>query len=153
MTALFTIDPHAVRIIRAETKQQIIADLAACFAEVYALDPAHVLERIEDREKLGSTGFGRGVAIPHARIDGLERPVAVFFRLENPVGFEAADGMPVDCVFGLLSPEQAGAIHLQALAAISRLMRDDRMHERLLAAPGAEAIYSLLVNVTDRDAA
>jgi PTS system nitrogen regulatory IIA component len=70
-----------------------------------------VLERVEERERLGSTGFGRGVAIPHARLDNLPRPVATFFRLENPVEFEAADGMPVDCVFGLLSPEQAGATH------------------------------------------
>ena len=153
MTALFTIDPRAVRIVRAETKQQILSELADCFATVYSLDRASVLERVEERERLGSTGFGRGVAIPHARLENLPRPVATFFRLENPVEFDAADGMPVDCVFGLLSPEQAGATHLQALAAISRLMRDERMHERLLAAPDADAIYALLVNVIDRDAA
>ncbi|BEV02364.1 PTS sugar transporter subunit IIA [Novosphingobium olei] len=153
MTALFSIDPLAVRIIRAESKPQILGALAECFGGVYALDSDHVLERIEEREKLGSTGFGRGVAIPHARIEGLVRPVAAFFRLEEPVAFEAADGMPVDIVFGLLSPEQAGATHLQALAAISRLMRDERMHERLSAAPDADALYALLVNVIDRDAA
>ncbi|QCI94090.1 PTS sugar transporter subunit IIA [Novosphingobium sp. EMRT-2] len=153
MTALFTLDPLAVRMVRAETKQQILSELADCFARVYSLDRASVLERVEERERLGSTGFGRGVAIPHARLENLPRPVATFFRLENPVEFEAADGMPVDCVFGLLSPEQAGATHLQALAAISRLMRDERMHERLLAAPDADAIYALLVNVIDRDAA
>lgn len=153
MSALFTLNPQAVRVIGAETKQQILTDLSHCFAEVYALSPDIVIEGIEEREKLGSTGFGRGVAIPHARIDGLERPVAVFFRLEKPVEFAAADGMPVDCVFGLLSPANAGATHLQALAAISRLMRDERMHERLVSAPSAEAIYGLLVNVLDRDAA
>lgn len=153
MSALFQLDPQAVRVIRADTKQQILADLAACFASVYALDKTAVIDGIEEREKLGSTGFGRGVAIPHARIDGLERPVAAFFRLENPVEFAAADGMPVDCVFGLLSPAQAGATHLQALAAISRLMRDERMHERLVSATDADAIYGLLVNVIDRDAA
>lgn len=153
MSALFSIESQAVRVIRAETKQQIFAELSACFAEVYGLDRDHVLERIEEREALGSTGFGRGVAIPHARIEGLSRPVAVFFRLDQPVDFAAADGMPVDCVFGLLSPAQAGATHLQALAAISRLMRDERMHERLVSAPDAEAIYGLLVNVIDRDAA
>lgn len=153
MTALFTLDPLAVRMVRAETKQQILSELADCFATVYSLDRASVLERVEERERLGSTGFGRGVAIPHARLENLPRPVATFFRLENPVEFDAADGMPVDCVFGLLSPEQAGATHLQALAAISRLMRDERMHERLLAAPDADAIYALLVNVIDRDAA
>jgi PTS system nitrogen regulatory IIA component len=120
---------------------------------VYRLDRAQVQERIEERESLGSTGFGRGVAIPHARLDGLSRPVAVFLRLEEPVDFDSADGMPVDCVFGLLSPEQAGAVHLQALAAISRLMRDDRMHQRLSSAPDADALYAVLVNVIDRDAA
>lgn len=153
MTALFTIDPSAVQIVHAETKQQIVALLAERFAAVYALDVNEVLERIEDREKLGSTGFGRGVAIPHARIATLSKPVAVFLRLAKPVDFDSADGMPIDCAFGLLSPEQAGATHLQALAAISRLMRDERMHEALLAAPDAEAIYGLLVNVIDRDAA
>lgn len=153
MTALFSIDPQAVRVIRAGTKQDILDSLAGCFADVYGLDRAHVLDRIEERERLGSTGFGRGVAIPHARLDDLARPVAAFFRLAQPVEFSSADGMPVDCVFGLLSPEQAGATHLQALAAISRLMRDERMHEKLVAAPDADALYALLVNVIDRDAA
>jgi PTS system nitrogen regulatory IIA component len=153
MTALFTLDQQAVRMVRADTKQQILMDLSRCFADVYMLDVAVVTTGINEREKLGSTGFGRGVAIPHARIDGLERPVAAFFKLENPVEFASADGMPVDCVFGLLSPSQAGATHLQALAAISRMMRDERMHERLISAPNAEALYGLLVNVLDRDAA
>ncbi len=153
MSALFSIDQQAVRVIRAESKAQILSVLADCFAGVYALDHAHVLERVLEREALGSTGFGRGVAIPHARIAGLSRPVAAFLRLERPVEFAAADGMPVDCVFGLLSPDQAGAVHLQALAGISRMMRDDRMHARLMAAPDADSIYAQLVNVIDRDAA
>ena len=97
MTALFSIDLQAVRIVRAETKTQILGALADCFGEVYALDRATVLERIEERETLGSTGFGRGVAIPHARLDNLARPVAAFFRLESPVNFASSDGMPVDC--------------------------------------------------------
>jgi PTS system nitrogen regulatory IIA component len=81
------------------------------------------------------------------------RPVAAFLRLEAPVAFDAVDGQPVDLVFGLLSPEHAGAAHLHALAAISRLMRDERMHAALAQAPGAEAIYGLLSNVVDRGAA
>lgn len=153
MTALFTLLPEAVTTIRADDKPAIMRQLARRFAEVYHLDQAHVEERIEERERLGSTGFGRGVAIPHARIEGLGRPVAVFFRLEAPVAFDAADGMPVDLVFGLLSPEQAGAAHLHALAAISRMMRDERMHQALSEAPGAEALYGLLCNVIDRHAA
>ena len=153
MTAQFTIDQEAVRIVRADSKQHILDALAECFASVYGLDRVEVLERIEEREKLGSTGFGRGVAMPHARIAGLDKPVAAFLRLEAPVDFDSADGMPVDCVFGLLSPEQAGAAHLQALAAISRLMRDEKMHIALQAAPDREAVRGLLVNVLDRDAA
>lgn len=153
MTALFTLLPEAVGTIRAETKAEILDQLAAKFGGVYGLDPSLVLERIEEREKLGSTGFGRGVAIPHARIDGIGRPVAAFLRLEAPVAFDAADGMPVDLVFGLLSPEQAGAAHLHALAAISRMMRDEAMHAALSQAPGAEAVFGLISNVIDRDAA
>ena len=153
MTAQFTIDPEAVRLVRADSKQQILETLAESFASVYDLDRAAVLERIEEREKLGSTGFGRGVAIPHARVAGLDKPVAAFLRLDAPVDFGAADGMPVDCVFGLLSPEQAGAAHLQALAAISRLMRDEKMHALLQSAPDRDAVRGLLVNVLDRDAA
>ncbi len=153
MSALFTLLPEAVSTVRADSKDAILRILSNRFAAVYDLVPAEVLERIEERERLGSTGFGRGAAIPHARIDGLARPVAVFLRLESPVGFDAADGMPVDLVFGLLSPENAGATHLHALAAISRLMRDDRMHQALVDAPSAEALYGLLCNVIDRDAA
>ncbi len=153
MNTLFTLQPESVATVSAENKAQVLHLLADRFAHVYNLDPAQVLERIEEREKLGSTGFGRGVAIPHARIAGLNRPVAAFLRLETPVAYDAADGMPVDLVFGLLSPEQAGAAHLHALASISRLMRDERMHTALSQAPGAEAIYGLLCNVIDRDAA
>ncbi len=153
MTALFTLLPEAVGTIAADTKQSILDRLTERFAGVYGLDPVLVLERLEEREKLGSTGFGRGVAIPHARISDLGRPVAVFLRLDSPVAFDAADGMPVDMVFGLLSPEAAGAAHLHALAAISRMMRDDKLHAALGEATNAEALYALLANGIDRDAA
>lgn len=153
MTALFTLIPEAVGTIDADSKQAILEQLAQRFAGVYGLDPTLVLERIEEREKLGSTGFGRGVAIPHARIPELNRPVGVFLRLANPVAFDAADGMPVNMVFGLLSPEAAGAAHLHALAAISRLMRDEAMHRALAEAPGTEAIFGLLSNSIEKDAA
>ncbi|MFN3517770.1 MAG: PTS sugar transporter subunit IIA [Novosphingobium sp.] len=153
MTALFSLMPEAVGTIDVDSKHAILEQLAQRFAGVYGLDPVLVLERVEEREKLGSTGFGRGVAIPHARIPGLGRPVAAFFRLASPVAFDAADGMPVDMVFGLLSPEAAGAAHLHALAAISRLMRDEAMHRALTEAPGSEALYALLANSIEKDAA
>lgn len=153
MTALFTLQPEAVATVRADGKAAVLRALAERFAAVYELDAAIVLTGIEEREKLGSTGFGRGVAIPHARIAGIHRPISAFLRLEAPVKFDAADAMPVDLVFGLLSPEQAGAAHLHALAAISRTMRDERMHAALIQAADAEVIYGLLCNVIDRDAA
>ncbi|MFT4026442.1 MAG: PTS sugar transporter subunit IIA [Novosphingobium sp.] len=153
MTALFTLLPEAVATMRLDSKPAILAALAARFASVYELDADLVLQRMAEREALGSTGFGRAVAIPHARIAGLARPVAAFLRLKTPVAFEAADAMPVDLVFGLLSPEQAGAAHLHALASISRMMRNDAMHSALSQAPSDEALYGLLSNVIDRDAA
>jgi len=153
MDANFILLPEAVGTAQAGTKKVILGQLADRFAAVYGLDRDLVVERLEEREAIGSTGFGRGVAIPHARIPELHRPVAAFLRLDAPAEFDAADGMPVDIVFGLLSPETSGAAHLHALAAISRMMRDERMHEMLVEAPGPEALYGLLSNVIDRNAA
>lgn len=153
MSPLFSIKPEAVAVIDAADKQAILERLSQTFAASYGLDVGQVLDALEERERLGSTGFGRGVAIPHARISGLQRPVAALLKLPQPVDFASADGLPVDLVFGLLSPDNSGATHLHALAAISRLMRDERVHEALSDAPDAEALYGLLTNVTDRDAA
>ncbi|MDE8651764.1 PTS sugar transporter subunit IIA [Novosphingobium album (ex Liu et al. 2023)] len=153
MTALFTLLPEAVQTVSEGSKEAILRRLAGLFSDVYALDRDAVLTKITQREDLGSTGFGRGFAIPHARVSTLTRPVAAILKLNAPVDFDAADGMPVDLVFGLLSPEGAGAAHLHALAAISRMMRDERMHDALIQAPGPEAVYSLLSDVIDRDAA
>ena len=153
MSPLFSIKPEAVAILDAADKPAILEQLSRTFATSYGLDAGEVLEHLEERERLGSTGFGRGVAIPHARIAGLNRPVAALLKLPQPVDFASADGMPVDLVFGLLSPENSGATHLHALAAISRLVRDERVHEALSEAPDAEALYGLLTNVSDRDAA
>jgi PTS system nitrogen regulatory IIA component len=153
MDFIYSLHPKAVAVVHADSKQTILEQLSSRFAEVYELDQADVLDRIEEREKLGSTGFGRGVAIPHARVPGLARPVAAFLRLAKPVDFDSADGMPVEMIFGLLSPENAGAIHLQALAAISRLVRNESIRDLLIHANDAEALYALLNNVTDRDAA
>lgn len=153
MTSLFTLSPAAVATICVQTKQEILERIADRFAQAYGLDIGSVLERLDEREKLGSTGFGRGVAIPHARVPGLKRPVAALLRLDEPVDFAAADGLPVDLVFGLLSPENAGVGHLHALAAISRIVRDERMHESFSEAKDEETLFALLTNVTDRDAA
>ena len=153
MSSLYSMKPEAVAIIDAADKPAILDELSRTFARGWGLDAGEVLEHLEERERLGSTGFGRGVAIPHARIPGLTRPVAALLKLRQPADFASADGLPVDLVFGLLSPENCGAMHLHALAAISRLMRDERVHEALSEAPDEAALFSLLNNATDRDAA
>jgi len=153
MDAQFVLKPDSVAIIEAADKHAILTRLSDLFARSCELDAGLVLEYLDEREKLGSTGFGRGVAIPHARIPGIQRPMAALLKLRHPVDFDAADGMPVDLVFGLLSPENSGAAHLHALAAISRLMREEAVRDALADAPTEEAIYGLLTNATDRDVA
>jgi nitrogen PTS system EIIA component len=153
MNATFKLLPEAVWIDSPADKSGILAALADRFAGVYALDREMVLEGLEEREALGSTGFGRGVALPHARIEGLSRPVAALLKLSRPVDFGAADRMPVDLAIGLLSPINAGATHLHALAALSRLVRDEDVHRMFAEAADTETLYALLTNASDRDAA
>jgi PTS system nitrogen regulatory IIA component len=153
MNAIFKLVPEAVWIAPAAGKRAILEALAERFAIVYQLDKATVLEGLEEREALGSTGFGRGVALPHARIAGLVRPVAALMKLESPVDFAAADRLPVELVIGLLSPTNAGATHLHALAALSRMVRDEDMLRAMFEANDTEMLYALLTNASDRDAA
>lgn len=153
MSVNFQLLPNAVASANPQSKQEVLERVASLAARVYGIDESTVLDGLEERERLGSTGFGRGVAIPHARSDTINRPIVVLLRLESPVEFDAADGMPVDLVFGLISPERAGATHLHALAAISRLVRDDSMHEALNDAPNTEALFALLSNQLERDVA
>lgn len=153
MNGIFKLLPEAVWVAAPADKRAILRAMAARFAKVYALDEAVVLEGLQEREALGSTGFGRGVALPHARIDGLSRPIAALLKLETPVEFAAADRLPVDLVIGLLSPTNSGATHLHALAALSRMVRDEDMHRALTEASDTETLYALLTNASDRDAA
>lgn len=153
MNANFQILPEAVATERLNTKREVLERASAMFAEVYGLDAAEALEGLEERERLGSTGFGRGVAIPHARMAPINRPLVVLLRLEAPVDFGAADAMPVDLIFAMLSPENAGTTHLHALAAISRMVRDEATHTAMVEAPDREALFALLSNQLDRDAA
>jgi len=153
MDVNITIVPEAVALARPESSQQILTQLSGLFADVYGLDAEDILEGLEQREALGSTGFGRGAAIPHCRSSGVKRPTMAVLKLEQPVDFKSADAMPVSLVFGLVSPENAGATHLHALAAISRLLRDEPMLNALGDAPDAEAVFSVLTNQFLRDAA
>ncbi|MES2754390.1 MAG: PTS sugar transporter subunit IIA [Pseudomonadota bacterium] len=137
--------PTAVAAGVSVTSRKPLVPLAAGIAAAaYALDRTVVAEALAAREKLGSTGFGGGVAIPHAKLAAVERPLGAFLRLEAPVAFGAIDDLPVDLVFVLLSPLAAGADHLKALARVSRALRDKAFVAKLRGAGSADAIYALL---------
>ena len=153
MDVNIVMQPEAVALVRAETKQSALNHLADLFQSAYGLDSEAVLEGLEQREALGSTGFGKSVAIPHCRSDAVRRPTMALLKLDAPCDFAAADAVPVGLIFGLVSPENAGATHLHALAAISRLLRDEAMLQSLQDADDAEALFALLTNQFLRDAA
>jgi PTS system nitrogen regulatory IIA component len=122
-------------------------------ARAYGLDAKLVADRLTEREKLGSTGFGQGVAIPHGKLEELRHVVGIFVHLEKPVDFTAVDDLPVDLVFVLLSPVSSGAEHLKALARVSRRLRDRGFAAKLRGAGSPDALYALLTGVEARDAA
>ena len=134
-------------------KRSLMQQLANLAAQRAGLDPAIVLAGLNEREQLGSTGFGQGVAIPHTKIDGIERIYGLFVRLGEPIDYKAIDGTPVDLVFLLLSPPDSGAEHLKALAAISRVTRDGATLERLRGARTRDALAALLMGADELDAA
>jgi PTS system nitrogen regulatory IIA component len=139
------ISPEAViPSLRAKTKKQLLQELAARAARVTGLQERYVFDTLLQRERLGSTGLGEGIAIPHGKFVGLKRIVGIFARLAEPVDFEAVDGEPVDIVFLLLAPEGAGADHLKALARISRLLREGHAVDKLRASKDASALYAVL---------
>jgi PTS system nitrogen regulatory IIA component len=130
--------------LRVKNKKQALQELAVRAARITGLDERQIFDALLQRERLGSTGVGRGIAIPHARIAGLARIAAVFAQLDEPIDFDALDGEPVDLVFVLLAPEHAGADHLKALARISRVLRDPQTLEKLRAARDRTALHSVL---------
>lgn len=129
--------------LAAANKKALMTAMAGMVAPQLGLDRQLVADRLADRERLGSTGFGHGVAIPHARIDGLSQIVGAFARLAQPVEYQAVDELPVDLVFLLLSPVDAGAEHLKALARVSRSLRDARLLAKLRGAGSRDALYAL----------
>ena len=130
--------------VRAGGKKPVLAELARKAGELAGIDERLVLDVVLERERLGTTGVGNGIAIPHGKLAGLKRLYGVFARLEKPVDFDAIDAQPVDLIFLLLAPEGAGADHLKALARVSRLLRDRRVCEKLRGSDRAEALYALL---------
>ena len=139
--------------LQASSKKQVLQELARLAAQHTGLDQREIYEALQQRERLGSTGFGRGVAIPHVKLRNLGRTVCLFARLQAPIDFDALDGEPVDLIFLLLSPEHASGDHLKTLARISRLVREPSTIERLRAARDAVAIHAELTADTATHAA
>lgn len=154
MTIADLLDPAAVTLrVSAPGKRQVLGVIADVAARVLGVDADAVLDGLLEREAAGSTGVGQGVAIPHARIDGIDRVRAIFVRLETPVAFGSVDDKPVDLLVALLAPRDASAQHLRALARVSRMMRQPELREQLRQARSADAVNVLLAHEATSSAA
>ena len=137
--------PTAVKVVgKATSKKRLFQDLGEIAASAFGLDLEDVIDALLERESLGPTGVGHGVALPHARIAGIDHVVGVFLRLEKPLDFDAVDRQPVDLVFSLFAPVDAGVDHLKALALVSRTMRDVGLCAKLRANPDPAKLHAIL---------
>jgi len=154
MPLLDFLSPEAVvPTLRANGKKQALQELSAQAARLTGLDEREIFDTLLQRERLGSTGIGDGIAIPHGKLPKLERLFGMVARLDKPVDFEALDSQPVDILFLLLAPETAGADHLKALARVARLFRMPSIMERLRAARDADALYAIMMETPTPQAA
>jgi len=139
--------------LKAANKKQVLQEMAHRAGQITRLPDRRIFETLLEREKLGSTGMGQGIAIPHGRVPGIQKMTGLFAQLDHPVDFDAMDDQPVDLVFLLLAPEDAGADHLKALARVSRLLRNQAVCEKLRGAPQAATLFALLTEPTAAQAA
>jgi PTS system nitrogen regulatory IIA component len=148
MPLLDFLDPQAVLpALRVSGKKQALQELAAHAARLTGLSDTAIYEALLQRERLGSTGIGEGIAIPHGKLPGLTRIFGLVARLDRSVDFEALDGQPVDVLFLLLAPEGAGADHLKALARVARVLREPGLIERVRATRDATALYAIMTEL------
>lgn len=148
------IDFEAIKpSLPASNKRGLFQMLAQVAGQRLGIDAGEIVTAVAERERLGSTGFGNGVAIPHGKLAGLARIYCLVARLAEPIDYKAIDGGPVDLVFFLLSPPDAGAEHLKALAAVSRTIRHAPTLEKLRGARSRDALAAVLMGVDERDAA
>jgi len=146
--------PNAVLpMLRASSKKQALQELAQQSGLLLGREQREIFETLLQRERLGSTGVGGGIAIPHGKLPKLDKLFGLFARLEKPIDFESLDGEPVDLVFLLLAPEAAGADHLKALARVARMLRDPEIVAKLRATRDAGAIHALLTATSASNAA
>lgn len=154
MPAIDFLSPEAViPALRAQAKKQALQELSLHAARLTGVDQREIFDTLLQRERLGSTGIGDGVAIPHGKLPRLERLFGLVARLERPIDFDALDSRPVDLLFLLLAPEGAGADHLKALARIARALREPGVPESLRAARDADALYAVLTQASASQAA
>lgn len=139
--------------LTARTKRQALSLVAETAARRFGMDAGDVLDALLAREQAGSTGVGAGVAVPHARLPGLDRMHAVFVRLESPVDYDSVDDAPVDLLFALFAPPEAGVEHLRALARVARLLRQADLREQLRHARTTDAVHALLAQPASPSAA
>ena len=139
--------------LKATSKKQALQALAKRAAEVSGLHERSIFDVLMERERLGTTGVGNGIAIPHGKLASLDRLPGRFARLEQPIDFHAIDERPVDLIFVLLAPENAGADHLKALARISRLLRNNGICDKLRGTDSAEALFAILTESQEDRAA
>ena len=145
MTFLELLKPQAVKVVAAaSSKKRLMHDIADLAESAYALSAPSVVEALMERESLGPTGVGHGVALPHARLEGVERVRGLFIRLEKPLDFDAVDRQPVDLVFCLLAPGGSGVEHLKALALVSRTLRDAATCQKLRANAEIGTLHAIL---------
>jgi len=130
--------------LKVKDKKQLLQQLADRASQITRVPQSRILETLIERERLGTTGVGQGIAIPHGRLTEIKKITGIFAKLETPIEYEAVDNQPVELVFMLLAPEGAGADHLKALARIARLLRDQDVAKKLRASRDAPAIYSVL---------
>ncbi len=137
--------PEAVRVVSAaSSKKRLLHELADIAATSYAVSATEAVEALQERESLGPTGVGQGVALPHARLDGLDDVVGAMVLLEKPVDFESVDRQPVDLAFALFAPHDAGVKHLKALALVSRTLRDPAIRSKLRANNDPATLHTIL---------
>jgi PTS system nitrogen regulatory IIA component len=144
---------RVVPAFKVTSKKQALQELSRACAEFTGLDERAIFEVLVERERLGTTGVGGGVAIPHGKLAGLQRLYGLFARLEQPIDYDSIDEQPVDLIFLLLAPETAGADHLKALARVSRKLRDSETCEKLRGSDSADALYALLSETMNISAA
>jgi PTS system nitrogen regulatory IIA component len=150
---IITRDGIILDLKSCQSKRQVLKELARHAAAALGLDEQHLLDALMERERLGTTGIGHGIAIPHARLAEVDRLVGLFARLEQPVDFESLDDQPSDLIFLLLAPDSADAESLKALARISRVLRDPALRQRLRQERDRDAVYRLLTQKPECHAA